>query len=250
MAQKSAQVGKGQVGAAQAGSTLSTSPVSVAFVGNGIFAPNTGGSGVSVAFSGAGAFAPAAVTGLQRSVAFAASGVLAPSAQASSLTIWVRCPYLRSDIIGTKTFTVYEYVSGSEVSVTVSASQFTAIPNITNGWWLVFQVPPNDGFGGGSYIVVFANVNSGYRALEVYEPPASTPTSVKRTKLTSYLDSDTIGTATYQLYTLSALNVVTSGSSTTTGFIAVSNITNGYAVNYSFTPDANYGAKRAVEWSG
>lgn len=222
---------------------------SALMVGAGIFAPDSGG-GKSVAFSGAGTFAPVAVTGLQRSVAFTGSGAFAPVAQSSGIKVWVRCPYLESDTVGTKSFTVYEYVSGSEVSVTVASSQFTAIPNITNGWWLVFQVPPNDGFGGGSYIVVFANINSGYRALEAYAPPTSTPSSLKRTKLAAYRDSDTIGTATYQLYVLSGLNVVTSGSPTTTGFISVTNITNGKAVNYTFTPDANNGYLAAVEWSG
>lgn len=169
----------------------------------------------------------------------------------SGITILVRAPYLTSDTVGTKTFTVYEIDAGVLTAVTVSASKFTAIPNITNGWWLVFQVAANGAFGDFAGIVVFDNINgAGKAAVEVYSPPTSIPSNIILDKVAPYLASDTIATPGYQLYTVSGLDVVASGSHVTTGIVSITGITNGNAARLVLTPGANNGAQMTILWDG
>ncbi len=218
-----------------------------------------GGITASVSQAGSGAIT---VTGLTNGTPYTftvhatnLNGNSAESGSSNSVTpaavvsILVRAPYLSSDALGAKTFQVYEILAGVLTAVGGAVtSGFTAIPNITNGWWVDVSVIPNGAYGDFAGIAVFSNINgSGKAAVELYSPPTSTPTSLVIDKIAPYLSTDTISTPGYQLYDITG-NV--SGSHVTAGILAISGITNGYVTKLTLTPDANHGAQYGILWDG
>lgn len=123
----------------------------------------------------------------------------------NTFNILVRCPYLVSDTIGTKTAQLYQVGSTTPVGSAITTG-YWQISSITNAWYLLIPATPNGANGEAYYTAVFSNINgSQTAAIEVYgwPAPATTQTYVID-KVAPFLASQTIGTAVAQTLTLSA----------------------------------------------
>lgn len=211
-----------------------------------------------------GASSPITVPGLTNGVAVTftvaaqnLNGYGSESSASSSVTpneittvdILVRCPYVPTDTLGTKTVQVYDIQGGVLTAVGGAVTTgFSAIPNVTNGWTVKLALEPNGAYGDFAGIAVFSNINgSGKAAVELYSPPSEDPASLVQCKIAPFRESDTIGTPGYQLYDSSGSTV---GSHVTAGILAISGVTNGYVTKLTLTPDANNGFQGSILWDG
>lgn len=165
------------------------------------------------------------------------------------VSILMRCPYLSTDTIGTKSVQLYGIVAGVLTAIgSAITTGFYAIPNVTNGWNVLLQVTPNGAFGDFAGIAVFSNINGSEKAaVEVYSPPTSSPSALVQCKIAPFRAADTIGTPGYQLYSSTGAAI---GSRVTAGILPVSGVTNGYVARISLTPDALKGFQGSVLWDG
>lgn len=164
--------------------------------------------------------------------------------------ILLRAPYLSTDTLGTKTVQLFHIVAGVLTAATAEITTgFTAIPNISNGWWVLVEVAPNGANGEFSGIAVFSNINgSSKAAIEAYSPPNSTPSAFITHKIAPFLTTDTIATPGYQLY---ALNGAAFGSRVTAGILSISGVTNGYVARLSLSANTlRGGVHHGILWDG
>ena len=178
-----------------------------------------------------------------------ASAAITPN-NTDVVSVMIRAPYLSTDTLGTKTVQLFHIVGGALVAATLPITTgFTAIPSVSNGWWVLIDVTPNGGNGEFSGIAVFSNINgTGKAAVEAYSAPTVAPGTLVAHKIAPFLSTDTITTPGYQLY---SRNGAAYGSHVTSGILAISGVTNGYVARVSVSANTPAGgAHYGMLWDG
>jgi len=166
------------------------------------------------------------------------------------VSILLRAPYLSTDTLGTKTVQLFHIVGGVLTAATVAITTgFVAIPNVSNGWWVLVDVTPNGSNGEFSGIAVFSNINgTGKAAVEAYSAPTVSPSTFVTHKIAPFLSTDTITAPGYQLY---SRNGAAFGSRVTADILAISGVTNGYVARISVPANTPAGgAHYGLLWDG
>jgi hypothetical protein len=156
--------------------------------------------------TGSGGSSPVTVSGLTNGTSYtftvvasntdgssSASGASSPPVTPqNTVTILVIAPYLTTDTIGTKSYQIGTISGGVLTFGSAVTTGFTAIPNITNGWWTTVTVVPNGTYGDFTGIARFSNINgSNYRAIELYSPPTALPVNLVIDKIAPFSTSET-----------------------------------------------------------